>query len=179
MKFTEQEMKQFENELTYFKTLVKYQDSYIHQLESEIYHLKGEKELHLRRAEEDPSIEVSTILRSKFTALYSAAYSLQKKLDQIFKAVPEIPLEEDTHWDHAPKDYTLRRKADIRIHPLGRFHKQIMLRWKAGEKEMGNALCVDDAMPLEMPALGYLIEKFFFDICSSKIKLLKGEKIGD
>lgn len=178
MKFNQEEMKQFEDELIYFKTLVKYQDQYIRQLEAEIYNITGEKQLELVRAENDPSIEVSVFLRSKFTALYTAAYSLQKKLDQVFKSVPETPLEADSPIDSPPKDYTLRRRADIRIHPLGTFHKQILLRWKMGEKEMGNALCIDDAMPLNMETLGYLIEKFFYDVCNSKIKLLKGQEIG-
>ena len=89
----------------------------------------------------------------------------------------EIPLcKELIEGQLPPKDYILRREANIGFYPLGVFHKQIILKWKTGETEMGNALCVDDSMPINMETIGFLIEKFFFDVCQSKINLLKGEK---
>ena len=80
MRNRQEEIKLYDSELTYFKTLVKYQDEYIRQLEFEIYKSKGEKELGLMREEDDPSLPMSTVLRSKFRAAYQCAYKIQKNL---------------------------------------------------------------------------------------------------
>lgn len=159
------------------RTKLRFQDVYIKILESELFNLIGEKELGIYKEEQDPTNNVSIFLKSKIEAIYQSSLELQRKFDKInnhsydcpltFKIeVPSIP----------PPTYNLSRIATISEEPLDVFKKQVILRWKCGKNQMGNALYMDDKCIIDMATVGYLIDKFFHEVCRSKINLLKGKK---
>lgn len=170
--------KKGDDEINYLNTVIKYQDFYILQLEKEIYKLIGEERLNFHREETNPANEYSIITRAKIEAIFRAAYSLQKKLDQVISE-SKIPLEKLLEDNCPPPDYHLHKVANIGLYPLSiptMNHKEVILKWKYGKEEFGNALYLSTKELENIGAIGYIIERFFFDVCESRIKHIKGKK---
>lgn len=164
----------------HIKTKLKFQEIYIRLLESEIFRMAGEKELDLIRQEADYSNNTSIRLKVKFDAVYMLCERLQKGIDDIKIPSSLCPLNLDlpNHFP-PPPHYQLPRVANIGMYDQKPFHKSVILKWRQGDIEMGNALYLDSKERLSMEMIGYLIEKFFHDMCSARIKTLKGEKLND
>lgn len=164
----------------HLKTKLNFQEIYIRLLEAEIYKMKGENELELMRNESDYSNNMSISLKIKFDSVYMLCEKLQKGIDDTRRPLPYCPLDMSLP-DHfqPPNHCQLPRVANIGLYDSpGSFHKSVILRWKQGKNEMGNALYMDAKENLNMETVGFLVEKFFYDICMARIKTLKGEKLG-
>ena len=159
--------------LGYLRTKLNYQNLYIKMLESELYKHLGESQMNIYREEASRHDEISLFLKNKLKSLSQLSTGVQEKLDSyneapLFSGLPEN--------QPPPNDYILSRYATISCKPLSLDTKQIILRWSFGNTEMGNSLYLKDREILNIESIGHLVERFFYEVCKSRIDLIKGKK---
>lgn len=161
--------KDFDNEITYLKTLLRFQNLYIKNLE---------KTLELfcdRNKEEFPSIRFleNELIQQKMRSLYEQNYKLtdiveKKECEKI--QIPELL----TYENHRPKEYILRERFNISCSDFYT-HKKIIMTLKENNKTKHFSLLLHDDMLLDIGAIGHSIDLFFNLICKERMEKIKEE----
>lgn len=163
-------------ENTCLESRLRYQEIYIRYLENELIKRMSnvEKEEHMRF---DYECERTPILyQFAYSALEDDNNFLSKKLEKILgKITPIIDILEIPDQDFFPTSYILPRIAymnlyEDQIHP-GNY--QVILKCLNGKDAFGYAMYLSSSEKLTHDRIGYLIEKFFYDILPLKFKNLE------
>lgn len=164
--------KDFENEVTYLKTLLRFQNSYIRNLEKTLSSFCD------RDAIQKPSYRFleNELIQQQMRALYEQNYKLTDIVEK--KECEKINIPEVVNYENqCPKEYVLRERIGIQCSDYYT-HKQILMILKDSNGIKKYSLLLHDDMFLNVGIIGHYIDMFFNSICKERIDKIK-EKAND